>query len=113
MTSVLEARDATPLAIKYVGFASLQHSLAQYFYNCKEDSIYTPKELQTACQVYEKKDDVYTDFFPINSQKQKSGGANDVAYTLFYATARRGLRVLLAKERADEGQRQGYEICKF
>lgn len=108
--SILEARDATPLAIKYIGFASLQHSLAEFFYGCKGEDIYTKKELQTSCTSYETKDNNFKDFYKLNSKIEKKHAAdNYIVNTLFYVEARRGVRVLLSK---DKEISNGYEMGK-
>lgn len=111
IVSVLEARDANPLPIKYVGFASLQHSLAEYFYGCKGEDIYTSNELKSNCTMYETKDNSFKDFYPLTSKMQRKYATSDYTLnTLFYVEARRSVRVSLSK---DNRLSDGYEIGNY
>lgn len=108
IAAVVEARDAAPLNVKYVGFASQQHSLAQYFYGCQGEDIYTKPDLERNCIVYETKEYVFRHFFSITSKIHKKYASDDIIVNvLFYVEARRALRVLLAK---DNGTTEGYMI---
>lgn len=109
LVSILETRDAAPLAVKYVGFASLQHSLAEFFYGCKGEDIYTKNELQSNCTLYETKANTFKDFYKLNSKIDKKYAANSyIVNTLFYVEARRGVKILLSKDEADISD--GYEM---
>lgn len=108
IVAVLETRDPSPLSIKYVAFASLQHSLAEFFYACKGEDIYTKKQLEGNCQTYETKENQFREFHPLQSRIQKKYTADEfIVNTLFYAEARRAIRILLSQ---DNVLSNGYEI---
>lgn len=109
--AVLETRDASTLAIKYIGFASLQHSLAEFFYGCQGEDIYTRKQLETNCLIYETKENQFKDFHPIKSKIHRKFTTKDyIINTLIYIEARRSCRILISK---DSELSDGYEIGKL
>lgn len=109
---IIEFKDSNPLQIKYFGFSSLGQSLARYFYDCRNDEVYTKSQLQSQCQHVDTTSDEHTQFHRIPDNSITDTDQHSIEIPLYLA-ASHDAHILLASDNSFNSIRNGYEFGSY
>ena len=104
---IAEVQDSNPLPINYFGFASFEHSLARYFYNCPGEHALSVQNLRALCQETTATEYEYKDFFPIDANHTRNGY---LAYFVVYIRADKDAHIGLSEGIGHSPHNNAYEI---
>lgn len=106
---LIEYKDPNVLKIAYVGFATYGQSLARFYYDCRDDEVYTPSQLAQHCELTTTTDVEYQKFVSI-----EAGALGSLEYLVnlpVYIVGNQDAHILIASDNSPIEQiRNGYEI---